>query len=112
VKWYRGKHDLVRRAYTERDAWPVARLGLARRALAAAGGWQIVHPGGRTGCARGGKYAFWARVARPDRVLFFFQGGGGCFDVRTCAPGSTWFDDWVANLAGGRDVGCPACRSG
>jgi hypothetical protein len=25
----------------------------------------------------------------------FFQGGGGCFDQRSCALGSTWFDDRV-----------------
>lgn len=62
---------------------------------AALGSWQRVEPGGRTSCARGGRYAFWLRRADPKRVVIFFQGGGGCFDVRSCAPGSTWFDDRV-----------------
>ena len=51
--------------------------------------------GGATRCARGGKYAFWIRRGDPKKLLVFFQGGGGCFDERTCAPGSLWFDDRV-----------------
>lgn len=58
-------------------------------------GWQKVEPGGRTACARGGKYAFWIRHGDPKRLLVFFQGGGGCFDETTCALGSRWFDDRV-----------------
>jgi hypothetical protein len=57
--------------------------------------WERIEPGGRTACARGGRYAFWLRRADPKRLVVFFQGGGGCFDVRSCAPGSTWFDDRV-----------------
>jgi hypothetical protein len=61
-------------------------------------GWERVEPGGRTACARGGRYAFWLRRGDPKRLVVFFQGGGGCFDVRSCAPGSTWFDDRVDTL--------------
>jgi hypothetical protein len=57
--------------------------------------WERHEPGGRTACARGGKYAFWSRAGDPTRLVLFFQGGGGCFDERTCAPGSGWFDDAV-----------------
>jgi hypothetical protein len=59
------------------------------------GGWAKILAGGKTRCARGGAYAFWLRKADPERLLIFFQGGGGCFDERTCAVGSTWFDDRV-----------------
>jgi hypothetical protein len=61
----------------------------------AAGEWQKVAPGGATRCARGGPYAFWIRRGDPRKLLVFFQGGGGCFDPRSCAVGSTWFDDRV-----------------
>ena len=61
-------------------------------------GWQRHEPGGATVCARGGKYAFWSRVADPKRLVLFFQGGGGCFDERTCSPGSGWFDDSIDAL--------------
>jgi len=59
------------------------------------GPWVKILGGGKTRCARGGKYAFWVRKGDPQRLLIFFQGGGGCFDERTCALGSTWFDDRV-----------------
>ena len=61
------------------------------------GTWARVEPGGETACARGGEYAFWIRKGDPKRLLVFFQGGGGCFDERTCAPGSRWFDDSVTS---------------
>lgn len=57
--------------------------------------WQRIEPGGKTACARGGAYAYWLRRADPKKLVVFFQGGGGCFDERTCAEGSTWFDDRV-----------------
>jgi hypothetical protein len=59
------------------------------------GDWKAVFAGGETRCARGGAYKYWLRKADPERLLIFFQGGGGCFDERTCALGSTWFDDRV-----------------
>jgi hypothetical protein len=59
------------------------------------GDWTKISPGGKTRCARGGPYAFWLRHGDPEKLLVFFQGGGGCFDERTCALGSTWFDDRV-----------------
>jgi hypothetical protein len=59
------------------------------------GTWVRVAPGGRTRCARGAAYAYWIRRGDPKRLLVFFQGGGGCFDPRSCALGSTWFDDRV-----------------
>jgi hypothetical protein len=59
------------------------------------GGWVKIFAGGKTRCARGGAYAYWLRKGDPERLLIFFQGGGGCFDQRTCAVGSTWFDDRV-----------------
>lgn len=59
------------------------------------GDWVKVLAGGKTQCARGGAYSYWVRKGDPARLLVFFQGGGGCFDERTCAPGSTWFDDRI-----------------
>jgi Pectinacetylesterase len=87
--------------------------GGAAPGTAAESGWHRVEPGGRTACARGGEYAFWARRGRSDRLVIYFQGGGGCFDTRTCAPGSPWFDDSVGagddpSFAGGMlDVADP-----
>ncbi len=57
--------------------------------------WVRLQPGGPTSCARGGIYSFWVRRADPAKLVIFFQGGGGCWDAETCAPGSEWFDDSV-----------------
>jgi hypothetical protein len=73
---------------------PPERSGPSATAAAAAR-WERVEPGGRTRCGRGGRFAFWARLADRERLLVFFEGGGGCWDYRTCAQGSTLFDDDV-----------------
>jgi Pectinacetylesterase len=69
--------------------------GVASSAPAVAAGWQRVEPGGGTRCGRGGRFAFWARMGAPDRLLVFFEGGGGCWDYGSCRPGSGFFDDRV-----------------
>jgi Pectinacetylesterase len=62
------------------------------------GDWVKVLAGGKTKCARGGPYSYWLRKGDPERLLVFFQGGGGCFDERTCAVGSSWFDDRIDSV--------------
>ncbi|HZB59549.1 MAG TPA: hypothetical protein VFA73_10225, partial [Actinomycetota bacterium] len=64
-------------------------------AAAAPAVWERVEPGGRTRCGRGGRFAFWARMGAPDRLLVFFEGGGGSWDYRSCARGAGMFDDRV-----------------
>jgi hypothetical protein len=75
-----------------------SRIGRASPAAGSqpSSGWQRVEPGGRTLCGRGGRFAFWARMGTPDRLLVFFQGGGACWDYRSCVPGARLFDDRVA----------------
>jgi hypothetical protein len=36
-------------------------------------------------CADGSPYSYWIHRADPDKVVFFLQGGGACFDAGTCA---------------------------
>jgi hypothetical protein len=31
-------------------------------------------------------FSFWLRKANPKTVVFYLQGGGGCFSAKTCAP--------------------------
>jgi dienelactone hydrolase len=95
LRRYDAAHELNEAALNERDAWLVALLRPTTRALSATGTWTKVSPGGKTRCARGGPYSFWLRRGDPKKLLIFFQGGGGCFDQRTCAVGSRWFDDRV-----------------
>lgn len=76
-------------------AGPTGTPGSGGAVVVAPGTWERVEAGGRTRCARGGRFAFWARMGAPDRLLVFFEGGGGCWDYRSCARGSTFFDDDV-----------------
>jgi dienelactone hydrolase len=92
-RWYEAGHELNEQARDDLDDWLVKLL--QPRRLASTGTWTKISPGGKTRCARGGPYAFWLRHGDPKKLLIFFQGGGGCFDRRTCALGSTWFDDRV-----------------
>ncbi|HEX9990102.1 MAG TPA: pectin acetylesterase-family hydrolase [Chloroflexia bacterium] len=60
-----------------------------------AAGWTKIEPGGETICARGTPYAFWVRPGTVNKLLVYFQGGGGCWNAETCREGSTFFDDAV-----------------
>jgi len=59
--------------------------------------WQQVRPGDRTLCGRGGPFAFWARLASPDRLLVYFEGGGLCWDYQSCLPAASLFKDDVTD---------------
>jgi hypothetical protein len=59
--------------------------------------WTFVRPAGKTKCAHGGKFGFWARLASLERLVVFFEGGGGCWSYRTCVPGSSWYDPEVTS---------------
>jgi len=49
-------------------------------------GWQKVVPGGETECSDGSEFAFYTRAGDPSKLVFFLQGGGGCWNLQTCDP--------------------------
>jgi len=49
-------------------------------------GWTEFAPGGETSCSDGTPYRFFARPGDPNKLLLFFQGGGGCWTSETCDP--------------------------
>jgi hypothetical protein len=49
-------------------------------------GWNTIEPAGSTICSDGTPYKFLARAGDPAKLVVYFQGGGGCFDGRTCDP--------------------------
>lgn len=51
--------------------------------LAAAQGWEAVAADGAT-CAKGGPWHFWVQRGVPDKLLFYLQGGGGCWLKANC----------------------------
>ncbi|MCP5095360.1 MAG: pectinesterase [Chloroflexi bacterium] len=69
-------------------------------------GWTKVEPGGDTRCAHDTDFAYWVKPGTVDKLLIYFEGGGGCWDADSCRLGSTFYDP---------DVGSdedPAFRSG
>lgn len=87
-----------------RDADPTPTPTIALSSTPASSTWVKIAPGGETRCAHNTPYAFWARAGDPQKLLVYFQGGGGCWDVATCAPGSSFYDPAVneSDRPGGR----------
>lgn len=67
----------------ESDSSPVP-SGPAFETLAE--GWNTITPGGDTTCSDGSAYHFYVRPGDPQRVLFYLQGGGACWNALTCDP--------------------------
>lgn len=58
-------------------------------------GWTKIEPGGETRCAHDTTYAFWVRPGTVNKLMVYFQGGGGCWDAETCRMGSDFYDPSV-----------------
>ena len=69
-------------------------------------GWEQVTTSAECMCADGSPYSYWIHRADPNKVVFFLQGGGACFDVNSCAFDSgtykttTGVGDDPTNLSG------------
>jgi hypothetical protein len=59
--------------------------GLAIEVAAGNEKWRKVAPGGACECADSSAFTFWERRADPSRIVFFLDGGGGCYDAESCA---------------------------
>ena len=60
-------------------------------------GWTRVEPGGDTRCALDTDYAYYVKPGSVNKLLLYFEGGGGCWDAATCAANSTFYDDDVGS---------------
>lgn len=60
--------------------------------------WEQVTAPSQCMCADGSPYSYWIHRADPDKVVFFLEGGGACFDATTCA-----FDSRAYHVALGHD---------
>lgn len=50
--------------------------------------WIQIQTEGETACADGSPYAFWVRQGTSERLTFYFNGGGACWNGTMCALGS------------------------
>jgi hypothetical protein len=55
-------------------------------------GWTKVEPGGDSRCAHDSDFAYYVKPGTVNKLLLYFEGGGGCWDASSCGPGSTLYD--------------------
>ncbi len=69
--------------------------------------WETVVAPSDCMCSDGSEFSFFVRKANPAKVMFFFQGGGACFDVVTCDPADPQYTTTVngpGDLADGQGI--------
>lgn len=49
-------------------------------------GWNAFTPGGDTICSDGSEYRFFVKQGEPDKLMFYLEGGGACWDGANCDP--------------------------
>ena len=47
-------------------------------------GWNTLIPGGDTVCSDGSEYRFFVKQGDPQKVMFYLEGGGACWDGANC----------------------------
>ena len=52
-------------------------------------GWSKVRPGGDVACTDGSEFYFMVRPGRAEQILFYLEGGGGCWNKASCNPEGT-----------------------
>lgn len=55
----------------------------------------VIKPGGDTICSRGGEFAFVVRPGAKDKVILEFEGGGACWDEKTCGLAGSIFKETI-----------------
>lgn len=49
-------------------------------------GWNTMIPGGDAVCSDGSEYRFFVKQGDPQKLMFYLEGGGACWDNLTCDP--------------------------
>lgn len=64
------------------------------------GQWNMIRPPKGSGaiCSRGSEYAFFVYPGTVDKVVFDFQGGGACWDAKSCSFADALFKDSIDDL--------------
>ena len=71
----------------------------------AAAAWEKVDAPADCMCFDGKGFSYWTRTANPQKVMFFLEGGGACFDATTCGPDQRAFKAEIGDGPTTRDQG-------
>ncbi|MEO8608247.1 MAG: pectin acetylesterase-family hydrolase [Chloroflexota bacterium] len=69
--------------------------------------WNAIIPGGDTLCSKGTPFSFFVHPGKSDKLLIYFDGGGMCWDEKSCATQPSFTDaisvtaDKISNGYGG-----------
>jgi hypothetical protein len=55
----------------------------------------VLKPGGKTICSRGGEYEFFVVPGDPKKIIVEFEGGGACWNDTTCSLSGSIFKETV-----------------
>ena len=82
-------------------------VGLVAAPAAADEPWTAIDHDGLATCADGSEPGFYERVADPQRVVLYLEGGGGCWSEGTCEFGGpdtayAWRSEFSAQSLAGR----------
>jgi hypothetical protein len=55
----------------------------------------VIKPGAPTICSRGTEYAYFVIPGARDKVIIEFEGGGACWDTKTCGFATSLFTEMV-----------------
>jgi len=53
-------------------------------------GWTKIEPGGDTICSRGTPFVYFVHPGTVNRLVIYFQGGGGCWSHASCSLGGVF----------------------
>ena len=67
------------------------------------GKWESLTAPADCMCSDGSEFTYFVRQADPNKVLFFLEGGGACFNKDTCGPDSGTFKRTVGHDGGMTD---------
>ena len=67
--------------------------------------WEAVAAPADCMCSDGSEFTYFVRKGDPAKVVFYLEGGGACFDVGTCGPGSSAYKTTVGAGPDGRTTG-------
>lgn len=70
----------------------------------AATAWEMVVASADCMCGDGSPFSFFVRKASPEKVMFFFEGGGACFNSATCDPTNPAYKTDVGSGAGSEGI--------
>jgi len=73
-----------------RCGWTQPPGGIASVSPEATAHWKEVPGGPGTACAHGGPFSFFVLEGDPKRLLVCFQGGGACWNYKTCVQHPTY----------------------